>query len=308
MKNVLTIMILFLGILSYGQCTQGDCENGVGTKTYSNGNKYQGSFKNGKRHGKGKFIWASGALYEGNWVEGKREGQGQEILANGTIYVGGFKNDLKDGKGVLYNNIRDQKIIKQGVWVNGTFQEDNDKATPSLKTQTPKTNSSNPKIINYGLGLGSFYGVDNYSFSDATSSSIPPISISIDFPSPKTKGLTFGGYFGYTSNKLTVHNDFFGDYGWKYSYYILGARATYSINLFNNEKTIPYGCVMLGYNVARSTYFGDDSFGNSYNAGTGGFTYSGSVGIRHMLKPKIGGYAELGYGIAYLTIGLSMRI
>lgn len=317
MKNLLTFILIALSLSLSAQCV-GDCQNGEGTKTYSNGNKYQGAFKNGKRHGQGKFKWPSGAMYDGAWVDGKREGKGQEILADGTIYVGEFKNDQKDGQGTLYNNKTEKKVVHQGTWVAGKFQESTNQQASNINhkpnppapnpTPTPKPKSTTPKIINLGLGLGSFYGLNSYSFSGASSSSIPPISISVDFPSKKTAGLTLGGYLGYTSNKLTVTDNFFGSYGWRSSYFIIGARGTYSYNLFNSEKTIPYGTVMLGYNVARSSYFGDDVFNDSYSAAAGGFTYSGAIGIRHMFNNKTGAFAELGYGIAYFTAGLSLKM
>lgn len=314
MKNLLTFFLITLSLSLSAQCV-GDCQNGEGTKTYSNGNKYQGTFKNGKRHGQGKFKWPSGAMYDGQWVDGKREGKGQEILADGTIYVGEFKNDQKDGQGTLYNNKTEKKVIQQGNWVAGKFQDKSgnqnnivNQPTPSTPTPTPKPKSTSPKIINLGLGLGSFYGLNTYTFSGATSSSTPPISLSVDFPSKKTNGLTLGGYLGYTSNKLTVTDNFFGSYGWKSSYFIIGARGTYSYNLFNSDKTVPYGSIMLGYNVAKSSYFGDDAFNNSYSAASGGFTYSGAIGIRHMFNNKTGAFAELGYGIAYFTVGLSLKM
>lgn len=307
MKNVITLLVLFLSLTINAQCIEGDCVNGQGTKVYKNGDRYQGLFKNGKRNGKGKFIWASGTLFDGTWVDNKREGDGQEILPDGTIFVGTFQNNLRNGTGTLYN--KDKKVIKTGTWTNGTFDEKNPHNVTPVPPIPPKPiKSISPKIINLGLGLGNFYGLDTYSFTGASSSSIPPISISADFPLKNFNGWTLGGYFGYTSNKLTVRNEFFGDYGWKNSYYIIGARATYSSNLFNSKKTVPYGCLMLGINVARSSYFGDDSFGNSYSTAPGGFTPSGAIGLRHMFNVKTGAFAELGYGIAYLTAGISLKM
>lgn len=315
MKNLLTFILIALSLSLSAQCV-GDCNNGEGTKTYSNGNKYQGAFKNGKRHGQGKFKWPSGAMYDGAWVDGKREGKGQEILADGTIYVGEFKNDQKDGQGTLYNNKTEKKVIQKGIWIAGKFQEtsnpnnSNNTTTPGTGPSIPKPNpkSTSPKIINLGLGLGSFYGLNSYSFSGASSSSIPPISISVDFPSKKTAGLTYGGYLGYTGYKVTFKNDFFGDYGWRNSYFIIGARSTYSYNLFNSEKTVPYGSVMLGYTVARSSFYGDDTFRDTAGEAAGSFEWAGSIGIRHMFNNKTGAFAELGYGIAYFTAGLSLKM
>jgi hypothetical protein len=41
---------------------------------YSNGNKYEGEFKNNKPHGKGVYTWLNGELYEGEWKAGLKEG------------------------------------------------------------------------------------------------------------------------------------------------------------------------------------------------------------------------------------------
>ena len=38
-----------------GECTEGDCEKGRGTKVYPDGTKYKGEFKSGKRSGQGRI-------------------------------------------------------------------------------------------------------------------------------------------------------------------------------------------------------------------------------------------------------------
>jgi hypothetical protein len=42
-------------------------KEGLGTYTYANGNKYVGSFKNGKKHGSGVLYYIDGTLEEGRW-------------------------------------------------------------------------------------------------------------------------------------------------------------------------------------------------------------------------------------------------
>jgi hypothetical protein len=37
---------------------------------------YEGAFKDGYRHGKGKIQFVSGNYYEGDWVNNKKEGTG----------------------------------------------------------------------------------------------------------------------------------------------------------------------------------------------------------------------------------------
>lgn len=295
---------------TFGQCVKGDCITGEGTKVYSNGNKYEGNFKNGKRNGKGTFTWTSGAKYEGNWVDNKREGNGKEVLANGTFYIGSFQADSKHGIGSLYD--KSNKLVKKGKWENGVCLTTNPPSSGFVEQIHPiKPNSMSPskaKILNLGVGFGSFYGLNSYTFSGATSSGIPPVSISLDFISQKTDGLTYGAYLGYTSNNLTISDNTFGNYGWKDSYFILGARTTYAYNLFSSKKTVPYVSAMLGYNLAKSSFFGDDIFNDGYASAVGGFTYSGSIGLRHMFNNKTGAFAELGYGIAYLSLGASLKI
>ncbi|MFM7852063.1 MAG: hypothetical protein ACKO96_09130 [Flammeovirgaceae bacterium] len=38
--------------------------------------------------GVGTFLYTNGNVYEGNWRNGLREGHGRLVYANGTSYVG----------------------------------------------------------------------------------------------------------------------------------------------------------------------------------------------------------------------------
>jgi len=68
----------------------------------NNGEKFTGTFVNGKRHGKGKCIYQDGSIYYGEWFQGEREGFGILIQSNGTIYDGEWELDQMHGKGVWY--------------------------------------------------------------------------------------------------------------------------------------------------------------------------------------------------------------
>ena len=43
---------------------------------YENGCRYNGNWKNNRRHGKGVFTWPSGATYDGMFMHDKRHGLG----------------------------------------------------------------------------------------------------------------------------------------------------------------------------------------------------------------------------------------
>ena len=57
--------------------------NGIGTFTYSNGDKYVGELKDGKKYGLGASIYGNGSKYRGEYKEDKVHGQGTFTYANG---------------------------------------------------------------------------------------------------------------------------------------------------------------------------------------------------------------------------------
>jgi len=75
--------------------------HGRGTITWSNGDKYEGDFKEGKEHGQGTITWSDGGKYVGEFKDGKRDGQGTETWSNGYKYEGDFKEGKEHGRGTI---------------------------------------------------------------------------------------------------------------------------------------------------------------------------------------------------------------
>lgn len=83
------------------ECLHGDCENGTGTKLYSDGTRYTGQSRDGRNHGVGLFENPDGHRYEGEWADGKKGGSGRYTYPGGTQYEGEFRENVKHGYGAF---------------------------------------------------------------------------------------------------------------------------------------------------------------------------------------------------------------
>ena len=70
-----------------------------GTLNYSDGSRYEGEHRDGKRHGRGTYIWADGNRYEGEWHEDKMHGQGTMTWHYGDQYEGEYRDGRRHGRG-----------------------------------------------------------------------------------------------------------------------------------------------------------------------------------------------------------------
>ena len=176
------------------------------------------------------------------------------------------------------------------------------------------------KVLNLGVGIGSTLYSGGY-----YKSSIPPVSASFevgvkDNLFDEKSSLGIGGYVGYTSAKWEYDYgfDYLGSmsslsaassgssYGWKYSSIILGVRGALHYQLVSKLDT--YTGVLLGYNVVSSKSFGTPYGGLNYSAASGGVAWSWFLGGRYYFNEKFAAMAELGYGIAYLNLGVALKL
>ena len=68
--------------------------NGYGIQTYDGGDKYEGDFKDGVKHGTGRYTWANGRVYEGDWRDGKRHGSGVYKNVLGVKFKQEWQDDM----------------------------------------------------------------------------------------------------------------------------------------------------------------------------------------------------------------------
>lgn len=161
------------------------------------------------------------------------------------------------------------------------------------------------KILNLGVGFGTaLYSGTGYN------SSVPPISGSLEVVIKDDlfdgKGaLGVGGYLGYASYKWKYSGSGY-DYGWKYTNLIIGPRGYLHYSLL--EKLDTYAGVMIGYNIVSAKETGNSIPGYDYSASSSGVIFSGFVGARYFFNDNLAGMVELGSGIAYLNLGVALKL
>ena len=63
-----------------------------GSYFYDNGDRYEGEFLDGKRHGSGRYFFSDGNSYSGEWFEDLPHNYGTYYFTNGTHFQGSFLN------------------------------------------------------------------------------------------------------------------------------------------------------------------------------------------------------------------------
>jgi hypothetical protein len=153
------------------------------------------------------------------------------------------------------------------------------------------------KVLNIGIGFGTTLYSGTY-----YKSQIPPISASLEFGVADNildKGVIgVGPYLGYSSYKYE-----YAGWGWKYSNIIVGARGNFHYPLVNKLDT--YTGLLLGYNISSSKEFGTG--GTDYQASSGGVVWSWFIGGRYYFSDNFAAMLELGYGVAYLNLGVALK-
>jgi hypothetical protein len=159
------------------------------------------------------------------------------------------------------------------------------------------------KVVNIGIGLGStLYSGSWYK------TTIPPISLSFEqaiLDDILENGVVgVGAYVGFSSYKWHyVYSTY--DYGYKYTNIVIGARGNFHYPLVDKLDT--YLGVLLGYNIVTSSEFGTIGV-YDYSPNSGRVAIAGYVGARYYFSDSFSAFAELGYGISYLTLGIGIRL
>ena len=110
-----------------------------------------------------------------------------------------------------------------------------------------------------------------------------------------------GAYLGYSSYKW---DEPFETYGWRRSNLIAGGMGTYHYEFIERFDT--YAGLMLGLQFINYEKWGTWPFPREYNS----TDLKGSIfiGGKYFFDRNLGGFFEIGYGTAFLTFGVSLKI
>lgn len=113
--------------------------------TYPDGSRYEGEFKDGKRHGRGAWIRPDGTKYIGEWVNDKPCGRGILLLPDGRKYEGGWKEGKRHGQGVEMLPDGQKRF---GEWKDGKLiaERQPDPSEPAKEPIAQKPNTAQHKI------------------------------------------------------------------------------------------------------------------------------------------------------------------
>ncbi|MEC7262420.1 MAG: outer membrane beta-barrel protein [Bacteroidota bacterium] len=146
-------------------------------------------------------------------------------------------------------------------------------------------------IVSLGIGLGGDFG------SFDTTKSSPGLSLQYEkgiWNIGEQDVIGLGGYLGYKSYTYKTDD---ADYKWTYT--IIGVRGAYHVNSLEVENLDAYGGLMLSYNIL--SFDGEGSYGSAMGL-------TAFIGGRWYFTDQWAAMAEIGYGVSYLTVGVSYKL
>lgn len=163
----------------------------------------------------------------------------------------------------------------------------------AVTASAQNTFNKGDKVLNLGIGFGNALHTGSY-----YSSVLPPVSASFEvgiinhvFDDKSSIGV--GGYIGYASSKYK-----FSSYDYRLSDLILSSKGAFHYQLVDKLDT--YAGLLVGF---RFGYDNDPD----YDYSTSNLIGAGFIGARYYFTDNFAVMSELGYGIAYLNLGIAYK-
>ncbi len=173
----------------------------------------------------------------------------------------------------------------------------------SALSANAQTFKSGDLVGNLTIGFGdALYGGLGYA------TSVPPLAISGDYgivDNVFDKGtIGIGGLIGYSSAGWNYGYDGYNA-SWNITYIVIGPRGTLHYPFVDKLDT--YVGLMIGYDIV-SVSASNNINGYAYGGSGSQLITAGFVGARYYFTDKFAGVCEIGWGIAYFNIGVSLKL
>jgi hypothetical protein len=163
---------------------------------------------------------------------------------------------------------------------------------------TQETFAKGDNVIGVGFGIGGVYGFNSYDTQTPVFGAQYDRGI-VELGMGGVIGV--GGFIGY-KNYVYKNNN----YKDKWGITIIGARGTFHYDLFKVKNLDTYAGTMIAFHILSNTnnipaqLDPDRSYSNAAYA-------SLFAGAKYYFAPKVAVYAEVGYGVAWLTMGIAFK-
>jgi hypothetical protein len=185
----------------------------------------------------------------------------------------------------------------------------------------------NTRLINLGIGFG---GGDYYKGSKGGAYSYrvsPAFSLNYEQAWKPKLGpgyLGIGAYlayqhanyhYNYSYSNYYNNGVYYNGSGYYYehtwNYIMIAARSAYHWDKLNTDKAELYAGLLLGFRIQTYSYSTNDPspYGNNYRLNENSIYPAASIfaGARWFFAPKFALFGEAGFGISYLTGGISFK-
>jgi len=156
--------------------------------------------------------------------------------------------------------------------------------------------------INLGVGFGSTVITGTTGFAPSFSASYEYGILEIPIGS-NTGVVSAGGIFGFGTASYNYTN--WQDLKYKYNYFLVAARGNF--HFIFHDQFDPYAGFLLGYSFVNGKWVGDGTKPNNWNATSNGFQGGAYAGARWFFTPAIAAFAEVGWSISILTVGVTFK-
>lgn len=196
---------------------------------------------------------------------------------------------------------------------NKKEEKKNQKRTPSAGE---KCFDESTHIINLGVGFG---GGNYYkgAYGGYSSRRSPAFSLSYEQSLSKRIGPGYIGVGAYAGFQTAYYHYDYDDnwnrryyYEHKYNYMMIAARGAYHWDVLNSKKAEVYAGAIIGVRIQTYSFETNDpdpDYNYRLNEGSAYPAYSLFAGARWYFVERIALFGEAGYGISYLTGGVSFK-